>query len=749
MRSPPGFFCFEHLETMRDGDIHRLAFAYKQPGPLPVGILDELLVGICKGPNIPDAIVIVAVGGDAGPSILEELRSDISRLARQRIDGRIPLLLGTYDLRSGATRAVLLDSSFKRRKAALEGAAGKNVAGWLSSGVKSVFDASEVVLRAPSGYAYQKPSGARSEYFLKPDLALKSSANAAFVSLALFHRVFAARSSRFKDLQNVFLDTMGIAPVAYGLVDLLKLCGYGGALSIESFHSYGGFDEVKRPLPGTSLCIISASSSMALHERWMREKGVVESEVLTLLTLSCAEGRREGALLVVDPPGGATASGPAQLSIRISGETFLPEQEPAKKVLLSDVHHRSDEDVRLFCRLAGKQIFDVFRRPARSLSKVRALFVDGNKLLDEEEFDQWLHEQLLHSAKAASRVVVFQDDSASRALAERVKAYCEGTLGLSEMKLVSASRLALTKLKPDDGTIVCAAVVGKGSQLLEVSRALRDLHNGPRLYLIGFQVAETRGELKTLPANLRHSKTVSYDVARFGAAAIGTQLSSSFEKEMSTYYGKSQDLQRLPGALGQRGGVLGSTGEVAEMALLPAGDAVSGRLRLRAGFAYWAEDYSPQACQAEVLATIAVLLQRAREHDKLPDDRRLSTATYRQVMLDPENFTRFNDGVIQAALLRNAYPSELDYRSDHAASDFMKAVILRLLARATSEAGEAILEFLAALGLKRLQLADGHLAEVMAAAGARGERPLELHRAIIFLLGLKAGRGIAKQKLPF
>jgi hypothetical protein len=749
MFGPSGFFCFIHLLTASNGDVQRFAFAYKPPGPLQRGALDELMLAMCKGPQVPDAVVVVGLSAESGVDLLGQLQGDISKLAQQRLQSRIPLVFASFDLRTGLVQEELLDEAFSMRKAELRRVVSHGVSDWLSSGLHAVFDPAEVVLRAPSGYAYQKPSGARSEVFLKPDLALKSSATVAFVALALFQKLFGGRPAKFAELQTVFVDTMAIAPVAYGLRDLLAHCGSDQAFHIESFHSYGGFDEVKRPLQHTSLCLISASSSMALHEQWIVEKAVAQDEVVTLLTFKSATRHREGALLAIDAPQMIAAAGPAQLSIRIKGETFLPEQESAKKILLSDVHHRSDGEVAQFCEFAGTGVFDIYRRPARSSSKARALFVDGSLLIGHPEFRKWLDGQLLQSVKAATRVVVHQDDAASKALASLVKSYCEQRLGLRAVVLLPANKLAKSALQKDDGVIVCAAVVGKGSQLLEISRSLRDIHEGPRLYLVGYQVAETRSELRTLLSNLKHSKRVPYEVGVFGAAAIGTQLLVSFEQELKFYYGPSRDLCNLPGKLKPRAQALGATNPVGQLALLPHGAAVSDVMRLRAGFAYWPGTFEPQACQAEVLATVAVLLQRAREHDKLPEDRRLSTPSYRHVVLDPENFTRFNDGVLQAALLRCAYPSELDYRADHAASDFMKAVVLRIVARATQEAGEAALEFIAALAIKRLQISEVHLSEVFEVVKTRAGRPLKLQHALEFLLGTPKLDRKSVEKMPF
>ncbi|MDP1670562.1 MAG: hypothetical protein Q8L63_00600, partial [Alphaproteobacteria bacterium] len=436
MFGPSGFFCFTYQLKTQNGEGQRYAFAYKPPGPLQRGALDELMLAMCKGPLLPDAVVVLGVKDEPNIDMLAELRAESSVISRQRLQSRIPLLFAHYDLMTGAVKTTLLDMSFRKRKAEFDKVVSAGLKEWFESGLRAVFDPKEVILQAPSGYAYQKPSGARSELFLKPDLALKSSASVAFVALALFQKLFAGKPEKYAELRTVFVDTMAIAPVAYGLRDLLSLCGFDQAFHIESFHSYGGFEEVKRPLPRTSLCMISSSSSMSLHEKWMAQKEVAQDEVVTLLTLITATKFKDGALLAIEKPDGATAAGPAQLSIRIKGETFLPEQEPAKKVLLSDVHHRSDEDVSLFCSLAGKHVFDIFRRPPKSGSKIRSLYVDGGLLIEHPDFGKWMDERLIQSVKATTRAIIYQDDPASLALANRVKAFCIDNLKLKSPSLL-------------------------------------------------------------------------------------------------------------------------------------------------------------------------------------------------------------------------------------------------------------------------------------------------------------------------
>lgn len=749
MLGPAGFFVFVHTFEPAEGDVRSIAFAYKPPGPALKGAIEELILDVAKGPVVPDAVVILDVAEDHKNGVRSELGRGANELAQSRISGRIALVHVSLALKTGKVTAELLDPSLRRNSSKVLEQIRKNVGDWLQSGLRCVFKPEQVILLAPPGYAYQKPSGSRERFFLKPDLALATSASVAFVALALFHKLFAGRLHRTRDLRSVYLDTMAIAPVAYGLRDLLDLCRERQAYLIESFHSYGGMENVKRPLPGMSICLISASSSMSLHEKWLVEKEVGADEVVTLLTVNPVKKLSDGALLAIDRPAEVASEGPPQLSIRLKGETFLPEQEPAKKVLLSEAIHGSTEEVRLFKTFAGAGVFDVFRRPARGGQRVRALFVDGMALVGRDEFKKWLKTQLLHRVRAATQLIIYQDDPSSKVLADQVAALCGSLLGLKKLQVEVATALRALEIPPTAGVIVCAAVVGKGSQLLEISRALRDKHDGPRLYVVGYQVAETRDELKTLPSNLKHSKAVLHEFAVFGTAAVGSQLAQSHAAEVEMYYQRSASLAGLPPQLAKRAKAIGEVGAVGALALLPCGPKTSESLHIRPGFAYWPKDYVAQACQAEILGTVGVLLQRAREHDKVPEDRRLSSSSFRHVLLHPENFTRFNDGVLQAALLRNAYPSEIDYRGDHAASDFMKSVILRALARATEESGEGILEFLLALALRRLQLADAHLTEVIDEATAARKRPASLQRAINFVLRPLTKPNQQKQVLPF
>ncbi len=751
MLGSTSFFRFSVERKWSDGTKRRLAVAYKPPGPLLQGAIEELMADVCAGPLLPDAVVILSLTEEAGDDFVRDLTGESSRIARERLAGRIPLFHSRYSLESGRVDTTLCDALIRRNLRDWKRVASCTADELLCQGLRELFCPEVVVLTAPPGYEYEKPSGARSSYFLKPDLALTSSAAVAFVGLGVFDRMFVGQPERASTLQTVFVDTMAIAPVAYALRDLLELrCADARRRPylIESFHSYGGFDEVRRPFAGTSICLISASTSMAMHERWITKKEAPPTEVLTLVTAQPVAKFRSGALVDLEMPEAVAAKGPPQLTIKIRGESFLPAQEPPKHVLLREAVHKS-ADIEPLTMFTAQGVFDVYRKAPHGSQRLRAIHVDGSKLIEHAKFEEWLESQLQQRTKACTRYVVHQEDQASKTLARKVASFCEQRLGLTKLLLLSAAEAPSRIKAKEAGAIVCAAVTGNGSQLLQVSRSLRDVHHGPRLYLIGYQVAETGAQVAALPMDLRHSKgVVPHEVAVFAKASVGTQLVESFNKEVETFYDSSVELSKVPRGLRDRARLLRSSKPLAGLALLPHGPTLMDAMQLREGFAYW-RGYQPGPHHAEVLATVAVLLQRARDDRELKGDHSLSSASFRQVMLSPQNFTRYNDGVIQAALLRNAFPSELDYRSDRAASEYMANVVRRAVERANTEAGEAALEFLLSLALGRLQLMPADFDRVLDCARSATHLTPALQGAISFILAPLAGQRKRQAKLPF
>jgi hypothetical protein len=80
---------------------------------------------------------------------------------------------------------------------------------------------------------------------------------------------------------------------------------------------------------------------------------------------------------------------------------------------------------------------------------------------------------------------------------------------------------------------------------------------------------------------------------------------------------------------------------------------------------------------------------------------------YERFILDPENFNRFNDGIIQAALLRTSSTNELNYLLDDSLSNRMCYLIKNSIEEANN-LDSVPYEFLMALCIKKMSLKPEH-----------------------------------------
>lgn len=94
-------------------------------------------------------------------------------------------------------------------------------------------------------------------------------------------------------------------------------------------------------------------------------------------------------------------------------------------------------------------------------------------------------------------------------------------------------------------------------------------------------------------------------------------------------------------------------------------------------------------------------------------DRRIIQEEHIRTLLDPINFNRFDDGIIQAAILRAASPNELNYKLDKSHSLTMMNILIKMIDNHEDElSSEGLIEFLLALATKKLKLHDLHLKQI-------------------------------------
>jgi len=108
--------------------------------------------------------------------------------------------------------------------------------------------------------------------------------------------------------------------------------------------------------------------------------------------------------------------------------------------------------------------------------------------------------------------------------------------------------------------------------------------------------------------------------------------------------------------------------------------------------------YDGNPTQAEVAFMVSCTLS------SLVDRKILLGSTLHRVLLDPENFSRYSDGVLQASLIRFCQKGELAYALDKDVSAKFGKLILDLLINIKSDRCEGLTEMLLAICMESILL---------------------------------------------
>lgn len=698
-----GYFPVDVRDEKCSGVVAEYSCLFKSPGVISSGDLADCLEQSLRKVLIPDALVFVCLPKEI-QEILEIFKSDAGvKQALERASSKVCVAVCEIDLKGHIGRPIYIRNERQSLPLVEEG----EQESIFQKGVEILFDSPNVLCPAPSGFAFVKPSKKRSKYFLRAEAALYETERVHFLAYALLSRIAKREEETKESVAVIFIDTMAIASLAYVLRELYHELYQKPWPRVESFHSYGGIKNVPIPRTGTSLCIISASSSMSMQLDWQQLTRCFPSEIFTLITLKSAKDS-EQAIYAFDKDD--LLSNRDELSglrdLRIVGESFIPEDVPLKSVLFTVKAHCDDKWFEVGQIYSESALFSVMKA-AQPRDKVRSIFVEGLRLIEHQKFLEYLGKELMQKVPLSVQAVVCQDDPASLQLAEICAKRIMAIRGDSvAFRIINASNLGDAQLNSEGALLIVAAVVGRGTKLLSISRDLRDIHFGARHYLIGFQLGESIDDCAKLKSNLVFSaKKSSIMVSIMESLAIGRTVGVSYEAEQELF----SKWKKLPSSpyFNDRVNKLQQRTGISQGAFLPATLQGKESLMLRTDFAYWKSGYKDQFDHSiAVLLTAAIMLQRAREFNKFKDDSyRLASDTFQQVVLDPENFARYNDGVIQAALLRAAHPTELDYSSGEEVSRRMADLLSSIFRLNSRQQGEAALEFAFALKTERLKLA--------------------------------------------
>jgi hypothetical protein len=336
-------------------------------------------------------------------------------------------------------------------------------------------------------------------------------------------------------------------------------------------------------------------------------------------------------------------------------------------------------------------------------------------------FEQWLSDEIRISVPPSTGLILTVDNGRSSLMAEKARALIKDLSGRETSLISLDDLLQYTCELPGDknaSVLVICSEESSGETLLSASRALREAPHLHRHYLLGHMFPDSFQQYERLKSNLRVSgKERQYGWSAYCTTPVGEPvLHQSWHNEAALL--NLETIDQIKSNLGSalttalcRRVVAFQSGTVkGAMLFLPS---VHGEgLKLRPGSVFFDGQYDNMS-QVTVYVLVAATLQRARD-GRGPDDKPLAehlcfqSNPFIDTVLDPDVFSRFNDGVIQAAFLRACSPSELNYSRSRVLSQHMVGIIQSVVNGSLKQSGEAALEFVFALALKKLRLLEDH-----------------------------------------
>jgi hypothetical protein len=597
----------------------------------------------------------------------------------------------------------------------------RNIAHLVTTGVEEIIKAgmcklvkcTPVLNKAPAGFLFSKPSSRASNYFIRAESLLSETLHAHFLGFVSLKMLKPSPSNGLGEPDTIYLDTMSFLPIGLSVQLFQTKFGVGGITRIKSFHSHNGLKDGPMANGANALCLISASTNCGLAQEWVRVNGAPKERVATFLSFLENSDACTVLHTLNKPDDFETLSGSestgAHRMIRIHGERFVAEQIETRLLNISMAHLPEGLQGK-FYSFMGAGLFTCFSQiPKRE--RHRTVHVNKTKLVETDGFQKWFNQCLAEESPASTTRIIHEDDAASDRLATKALAYLHAQ-GLNDCKKIN-ERLFKAEDKFEGSVIIVAAAAERGSVLQSISRRLRTAQaqgSGTRLYMVGALFGRSYEQMAELDSNLcqppkGHRRYVFKKYLEIPAASLScnshwaqeyrllNKLVAFSDPLTSSFIHNRADGFERAATLGLSDNVFWESSYTKKQMVLSKGFA----------FVDGSKPVETASC-VDVFLTIHWILQNARDNAKIKDAKRLESGELQQVLLTPEIFSRYDDGIIQGAFLRAALPTELDYSAHETFSTSMADIILRVVQGYGHERGEAAMEFVIALAINKIRL---------------------------------------------
>lgn len=603
----------------------------------------------------------------------------------------------------------------------------RNIDRLIEYGIYNIITSRHLILEAHSNIHFIKPSGKHTSKFIDVKNLLESSAEITFIAVSLLKMLP-------DNVSKIYVDTSGIFPLAYELANLIRFFeNTTDIISIDSFGSYGGIDEYEFSSDANTLVLISASTSNRLFRELKKKSSLEQASIVSLIMTQVNDGAQK--VLVefeqykdkfcksyfqhfesYDENKCPMCLKEHSIPIALNKSRFVFEAPRTESYLPLAV----DSDDNLRTLISQYKDLDAFKCLYDGVDGTKTptpeYFIDVSKVIKQDNFKNKVKNKIHRFFPLNTDCVIHCKDEGAKELAELIKG------NVSELNLdvnVYDSEIP-NEVTPRKGIVVVAGSIESGKSLLNISRDLRQYNELPITYIVGFAKYNSEAEFKKLQMDLKFSEGPcgfhQFHVIEKMLLPINEHKENSWEKELELLKllkDKHSTDPYLWDKLVARDKQLRGASSVEVQGLgseLFLQSPMNEPLVLGPTFAFWNKDDTNTDFnhQATVYFTISSVLQRLRTVAKNNGVPPLGIG-YIIRQLDPLLLDRFNEGIIQASILRTAKSRELDYSAADDKSRIVGSLIERMLTFPEAEESKGLPEILLALCTKKLQVKKDHL----------------------------------------
>ena len=658
------------------------------------------------------------------PEFIHFLRPDNSEnyeIKKERIPNFGSIIITEYKYNSDGSIVYVSDGKYIKEDIYLE----------LSKSICTHFLVKyDSILKAGLESYFLLPSGVYATHFIRIANIFKESQDINILSIFLL--------PYFKDSPDIiYSDTPTIFPLIYSCIlykNINKSEVYNPRVKFYS-SNHVTKDEIENI--GNSLFIVSTSINGSLPKK-LNDLGIDWSKIVVLFAFDNSKEylykimSKQNSIdilsteFVSKKPDEFKKLYPNRtFEIKFEDEQFIPSPPTVSrfKINLSDAPNNLSD---LMYNYLNYDFVSCYKGK-NSLDKTRDIYIDVSKLLidfnsvDLNHFEKKTKHLIINQLPINIKSIIYVDDAESKYIADKIQKYYQ----IAHSIIVES--IYYKDLKLDDTFsepscyLVCSSCISNGKKISDVSRKLRTQEHSQIIYFNGFVRCIDEKAYSNLMSNIKYGKYNEFHTYSF--ITIDTiflpnedsdSISWEFEKELINILLEGFNVFETKTLIND------NTTEYFQNRYNELNNNIDGlinnvylkksngnRLVLNKNFAFFKfTNWNPEDIQqSKVYFSILSVLHNFRIK------KNIKQTIYERHIFDPENFNRYNDGIIQASFLRATTNKELNYEIDSNASSLMATIIISSIDDNNNK-DTAPYEFLMAICIGKLTLQKSDLISI-------------------------------------